>query len=131
MEAGEEGERAGAVMDGGRNVECLGHVDHPASLADAAVPGGVDHAVVAGAFWFHLKSQVVTLDPRPDSEVEMTTVENGTTYKLHQGNLYRVLPRSGKWEFVKQYYDTHFYASNVSVIPRPCLKTCRLAKLEG
>ena len=73
--------------------------------------------LLAGAFWFHLKSQVVTLDPRPDSEVEMTTVENGTTYKLHQGNLYRVLPRSGKWEFVKQYYDTHFYASNVSVIP--------------
>ena len=68
--------------------------------------------LLAGAFWFHLKSQVVTLDPRPDSEVEMTTVENGTTYKLHQGNLYRVLPRSGKWEFVKQYYDTHFYASN-------------------
>jgi len=69
--------------------------------------------LVLGALaWLLMKRQAVSIEPRPESEVEMTTTENGTTYKLVHGSLYRVKTWSGKWELVKQYYDPDFYAKN-------------------
>jgi hypothetical protein len=32
----------------------------------------------------------------PESEVELTAIEKGTTYKVHGGNAYRVEPRTGR-----------------------------------
>jgi len=47
--------------------------------------------------------------PLPESEVELTTVDKGTTYKVHGGNAYRVEPRTGRWQFVQRVYDPGFY----------------------
>lgn len=70
-------------------------------------------AVVLGATaWFFIKGHAVSIEPRPESEVEMTLTDSGATYKLYKGDLYQVNSWSGKWEFVKQYYDPDFYAKN-------------------
>ena len=52
------------------------------------------------------------IDPPNESEVELTLVEKGTTYKLYHAGLYRVNSGSGKWEFMEQLYDPDFYAKN-------------------
>jgi len=49
-----------------------------------------------------------SIEPPPESEVELTAVEKGTTYKVHNGNAYRVEPRTGRWEFVQRVYDPAF-----------------------
>ncbi|MFA6544312.1 MAG: heparin lyase I family protein [Limisphaerales bacterium] len=59
-----------------------------------------------------IKSLARSIEPLPESEVEMTATDHGTTYKLVKGNLYRVSRWTGKWEFVKQFYDPDFYAKN-------------------
>ena len=68
--------------------------------------------MLLGTVWTVLKKRAATIDPLPESEVERTVTEKGNTYKLHQGRLYRVNPRSGKWEFAQQVYDPDFYAKN-------------------
>jgi hypothetical protein len=52
------------------------------------------------------------IDPPEESEVELTAVENGVTYKLYHAVLWRVNSQSGKWEFIQQVYDPDFYAKN-------------------
>lgn len=52
------------------------------------------------------------IPPFPEAEVEHTLLAEGTTYKLHQGNLYRVQAGSGNWVFVQQVYEPDFYAKN-------------------
>ena len=52
------------------------------------------------------------IDPPNESEVELSVVEKGTTYKLYRAALWRVNSRSGKWEFVEQLYDPDFYAQH-------------------
>jgi len=52
------------------------------------------------------------VDPPPQSEVELTVVEKGITYKLYRAGLYRVNASSGRWEFLEQVYDPDFYAKN-------------------
>ena len=67
------------------------------------------------------------IDPPNESEVELTVVEKGTTYKLYRASYYRVNPSSGKWEFVDRAYDPDFYAKNHverdgdTTLPRPGL----------
>lgn len=56
--------------------------------------------------------RAASIEPLPESEVERTVTEKGTTYKLHKGRLYRVNARTGKWEFAQQVYDPEFYAKN-------------------
>ena len=58
-----------------------------------------------------IKSHPKQIDPIPEAEVEQTIVEKGTTYKLHKGNLYRVIG-NGKWELAQQIYDPDFYNKN-------------------
>lgn len=53
-----------------------------------------------------------TIEPPNDSEVELTVVEKGVTYKLYHAGLWRVNSRSGQWEFMEQIYDPDFYAKN-------------------
>ena len=55
------------------------------------------------------------IDPPNESDVELTVVEKGITYKLYRAGLYRVNPSSGKWEFIEQLYDREFYAKNYVV----------------
>jgi hypothetical protein len=55
---------------------------------------------------------VKTVIPPNESEVELTVVEKGITYKLYRAALWRVNPRSGKWVFIEQLYDPDFYAKN-------------------
>ena len=52
------------------------------------------------------------IDPPNESEVELTAVEKGVTYKLYHAGLWRVNRASGKWEFMEQIYDPDFYAKN-------------------
>lgn len=61
--------------------------------------------------WATAKAAKV-IDPPGESEVELTVVEKGVTYKLYRAALWRVNSRSGKWEFVEQIYDPDFYAKN-------------------
>jgi len=63
------------------------------------------------ALWMRL-SRPESIAPPPESEVELTAVEKGTTYKVHGGNAYRVEPRTGRWEFVQRVYDPGFYAKH-------------------
>lgn len=67
---------------------------------------------IFGAVWFVFKKHSASIEPLPESEVEMTATDHGTTYKLVKGDLYRVNGWTGKWEFVKQFYDPDFYAKN-------------------
>lgn len=57
-------------------------------------------------------SPTKTIAPPNESEVELSVVEKGVTYKLYRTALWRVNSRSGKWEFVEQLYDPDFYAKN-------------------
>ena len=68
--------------------------------------------ILGSAAWLFMKSHTVSIKPRPESEVELTLSESGATYKLYKGDIYRVNSWSGKWEFVKNYYDPDFYAKN-------------------
>jgi hypothetical protein len=54
----------------------------------------------------------LAIDPPNESEVELTVVEKGITYKLYRAGLYRVNANSGKWEFLERLYDPDFYAKN-------------------
>ncbi|MBA4189065.1 MAG: hypothetical protein C0467_13790 [Planctomycetaceae bacterium] len=69
-------------------------------------------ALVIWMGWSAVAQCAASIDPLPESEVERTITEKGTTYKLHKGSLYRVDARSGKWEFTQQVYDPDFYAKN-------------------
>ncbi|WP_395751926.1 hypothetical protein [Prosthecobacter sp.] len=62
--------------------------------------------------WAVLGRRAASIEPLPESEVEQTVTEKGTTYKLHKGRLYRVQPLSGRWELVQQFYDPDYYAKN-------------------
>ncbi|NBV45841.1 MAG: hypothetical protein EBR86_09435 [Planctomycetia bacterium] len=62
--------------------------------------------------WAALWPRAAIIDPRPESEVEKTVAENGATYKLHKGSLYRVNARTGKWEFAQHVYDPDYYVKN-------------------
>ena len=53
-----------------------------------------------------------TIDPPDESEVELSVVDGGTTYKLFQANLYRVNSAANKWEFIEQLYDPDFLVKN-------------------
>ncbi len=69
-------------------------------------------ALFAWVLWSVMVPRAVSIEPLPESEVERTLTEKGSTYKLHQGKLYRVNARSGKWEFAQQVYDPEFYRKN-------------------
>ncbi|MEI6713222.1 MAG: hypothetical protein WCO60_05685 [Verrucomicrobiota bacterium] len=60
-----------------------------------------------GIQWFQSR-----IDPKPESDVQQTVTDKGTSYKLSQGNLYQVSRWTGKWKFVKQIYDPDFYKNN-------------------
>lgn len=62
--------------------------------------------------WSAWGQRAESIDPLPESEVERTVVENGETYKLHKGTLYRVNARTRKWEFAQQVYEPDYYAKN-------------------
>jgi len=53
-----------------------------------------------------------TIDPVDDAEVELTLVQEGTTFKLYRGGIYRVNQRSGRWDFVAEGYDPDYYEKN-------------------
>ena len=53
-----------------------------------------------------------TIDPVDDAEVELTLVQEGTTFKLYRGGIYRVNERSGRWDFVAEGYDPDYYDKN-------------------
>ena len=52
------------------------------------------------------------IDPPNESEVNLSVVEKGTTYKLYRADMYRVNPRSKKWEMIEHVYDPDFYKKN-------------------
>lgn len=61
------------------------------------------------AAWTIVACRPATIAPFPESEVELTATEKGTTYKVHDGNAYRVEPNTGRWQFVQRVYDPGFY----------------------
>jgi len=66
-------------------------------------------AACGWAAWAAVARRPKTIEPPPESEVELTATEKGTTYKVHRGNAYRVEPRTGRWEYVQRVYDPGFY----------------------
>ena len=54
----------------------------------------------------------VTIDPVDDAQVELTLVQEGKTFKLYRGGIYRVNEQSGRWDFVAEGYDPDFYEKN-------------------
>lgn len=69
-------------------------------------------SIVALVIWSSMWRHRTSIEPLPESEVERTVTEKGTTYKLCKGRLYRVDGRSGRWEFAQQVYDPDFYSKN-------------------
>ena len=69
-------------------------------------------AILVWLVWSFMGPHAGNIEPLPESEVERTVTEKGTTYKLSKGRLFRVNARSGKWEFAQQVYDPDFYAKN-------------------
>lgn len=69
-------------------------------------------AIVTWMAWPAVAQRRSDIEPRPESEVELTTIQNGDTYKLYKGVLYRVNERTKRWEFVQEIYDPEFYAKN-------------------
>jgi hypothetical protein len=47
-----------------------------------------------------------------DVDVELTLVQEGKTFKLYRGGIYRVNERTGRWDFVAEGYDPEFYETN-------------------
>ncbi|MFZ4766217.1 MAG: heparin lyase I family protein [Roseimicrobium sp.] len=79
------------------------------AILAAAVMLALILSLVAWGVW---KREAGSMEPRPESEVEMTATEDGTTYKLYKGKVYRVNTWTGKWEYVMQSYDPDFYTKN-------------------
>lgn len=69
-------------------------------------------ALLAWVWLSVLRQHAAGIEPLPDSEVELSVTEKGTTYKLGKGGLYQVNERSGRWEFVKQIYDPGYRDKN-------------------
>lgn len=59
-----------------------------------------------------LRRRPMTIDARPESEVELTVTEQGITYKLYKGNLYSVDGISNKWIFAQRVYDVDYFSQN-------------------
>jgi len=57
-------------------------------------------------------TQPRSMAPGDESQVELTLVQDGSTYKVYNGGIYRVNERSGQWDFVAVGYDPDFYAKN-------------------
>ena len=57
-----------------------------------------------------------TIQAPPESEIELTLSEGGTTYKLYWGDVYTVGPDSGRLTFVESLYDPDFFAKNYVVV---------------
>ena len=53
-----------------------------------------------------------TIDPVDDAQVELTLAQEGKTFKLYRGGIYRVNEQSGRWDFVAEGYDPDFYEKN-------------------
>ncbi|MEQ2009458.1 MAG: heparin lyase I family protein [Limisphaerales bacterium] len=68
--------------------------------------------VLGAAACFITKQHAASIEPLPESEVETTMTDHGTTYKLCHGNLYRVNTGTGKWQFVQQFYEPDYFAKN-------------------
>jgi hypothetical protein len=81
-------------------------------LASMLTAAAVLTAILGWMAWLVIARQGARIEPRPESEVERTVTEKGTTYKLYNGNLYRVNDRTHMWEFAQQVYDPDFYAKN-------------------
>jgi hypothetical protein len=65
--------------------------------------------LAAGAYFVHQRQQSI---PMPDeSQVELTLDHEGTTYKLVDGNLYRVASPT-RLVFMEEIYDTDFLKKN-------------------
>lgn len=68
------------------------------------------------ASFFGWRNSSTSIEPLPETEVERTIVLKGWTYKLHEGTLYRVNTRTGKWDFSQQIYDPDYYSKNYEEI---------------
>ena len=81
-------------------------------LASMLTAAAVLTAMLGWMAWLVLAKRGARIEPRPESEVERTVTEKGTTYKLYNGSLYRVNERAHMWEFAQQVYDPDFYSKN-------------------
>jgi hypothetical protein len=53
-----------------------------------------------------------SIAPADEADVELTLVQEGATYKLYRGGIYRINERTGRWDFVFEGYDPAFYERN-------------------
>lgn len=57
-----------------------------------------------------------TIPVPPESEIEVTLTNEGTTYKVYRGDVYTVGPETGRLSFVESLYDPDFFAKNYAVV---------------
>ncbi len=72
--------------------------------------------LLAGMATNRLLNRQRTIPAPPDSEIELTLSDGGTTYKLYRGDVYTVGPRPDRLTFVEHLYDPDFFASNYVVL---------------
>lgn len=72
--------------------------------------------LVAGVAANRLLSRQRTIPTPPDSEIELTLSDGGTTYKLYRGDVYTVGSDPGRLTFVEHLYDPDFFAKNYVLV---------------
>ncbi len=70
----------------------------------------------AGMTAVQMRSPPKTILAPPDSEIELTLSDGGTTYKLYRGDVYTVGPRPERLTFVEHLYDPDCFARNYVVV---------------
>ena len=63
-----------------------------------------------------LREKTRTIPTPVESEIELTLEHEGTTYKLHRGDVYKVGSDPGRLSFVETLYDPDFFAKNYIVV---------------
>jgi Polysaccharide lyase len=63
-----------------------------------------------------VRAMARTIPTPVESEIELTLVHKGTTYKLYRGDVYKVGSDPGRLIFVDTLYDTDFFAKNYVVV---------------
>src|SRR4051794_23923800 len=72
--------------------------------------------LVAGVTTIRMRSRQQTIPAPPESQIEVTLSDGGTTYKLYRGDVYTVGPDPGRLTFVENLYDPDFFARNYVVV---------------
>src|SRR4051794_30057699 len=72
--------------------------------------------LVTGVMAIRMRGRPRSISAPPESQIEVTLSDGGTTYKLYRGDVYTVGPDPGRLTFVENLYDPDFFARNYVVV---------------